>query len=128
VLEAVNERFRKYVPARFGKYLDASKFGPGLGSTRSSELFRHVTSRNDEGTLNAATCASCHRPNGLGALSWPMDRVLISSFVKGGQMPLGSKLQELERAALYNRLIQDYFTIDDARPGILKAWLLGKIR
>jgi len=57
-----------------------------------------------------------------------MDRVVISSFVKGGPMPLGAKLEDLERAQLYKQLIQDYFAIDDARPGILKAWLLGKIR
>lgn len=129
VLEAVNGRFLKYVPARFGKYLDASKFGPGLGSTRSGELFRRVGSGTaGSTTFNTATCASCHRPDGLGALNWPMDRVLISSFVKGGQMPLGSKLQGPERAELYKQLIQDYFAIDDARPGILKAWLLGESR
>ena len=43
-------------------------------------------------------------------------------------MPLGSKLQDSERAELYQKLIQDYFAIDEAHPGILKAWLLGKIR
>jgi hypothetical protein len=126
IVEAVNERFLTYGPPRFDKYLDASKFGPGLGSTRSSELFRRVGS----GTTgsNATACVSCHHPNGLGSLNWPMDSTVISSFVKGGQMPLGSKLQEQERARLYEQLVQNYFAIDDARPGILKAWLLGKNR
>jgi hypothetical protein len=128
VLEAVNERFLTYGPPRFDKYLDASKFGPGLGSTGPGELFRRIGSGTAGSTFNAATCASCHRPDGLGALNWPMDRVVISSFVKGGQMPLGAKLQDSERAELYKQLIQDYFAIDDARPGILKAWLLGKVR
>jgi hypothetical protein len=55
-----------------------------------------------------------------------MDKTLISSFVKGGQMPLGAKLQNLERTQLYRRLVQEYFSTDEANPGTLKAWLLGK--
>jgi hypothetical protein len=54
-----------------------------------------------------------------------MDSVLIQSFVKGGQMPLGHKLTIAERNLLYRKLIQEYFALDDANPGILKAWLLG---
>ena len=73
-------------------------------------------------------CGACHQPNGLGALNWPMDRVLISSYVKGGQMPFGYKLQAAERNRLYQKLIQEYFAIDEANPGILKAWLLGRRR
>jgi len=57
-----------------------------------------------------------------------MDKTLISSFVKGGQMPLNSELRTAERARLYKRLVQDYFSVDNTRPGILKAWLLGKMR
>ena len=129
LLEAVNERFLKYVPARFGKYLDASKFGPGLGSIGAGGTRHHPGSRFDEtGLAERASCAACHHPDRLGSLSWPMDRVLISSFVKGGQMPLGSRLQNAARAELYRRLIQEYFAIDDANPGILKAWLLSKRR
>jgi hypothetical protein len=54
-----------------------------------------------------------------------MDRVLISSYVKGGLMPLGLQLTTAERSRLYKQLIQDYFAIDEAKPGILKSWLLG---
>ena len=126
VVEAVNERFLTYGPPRFDKYLDASKFGPGLGSTRPGEIFRRVGS-GATGS-NATACVSCHHPNRLGSLNWPMDSTVISSFVKGGRMPLGSRLQERERARLYEQLIEDYFAIDDARPGILKAWLMGKNR
>lgn len=127
-LEAVNERFLTYGPPRFDKYLDASKLGPGLGSTRVGALSRRIGSGTAGNTSKTTLCASCHHPNGLGSLSWPLDRVLISSFVKGGQMPLGSDLQHSERAELYKQLIQDYFATDGARPGILKAWLLGKTR
>ena len=42
VMEAANERFLTYGPPRFDRYLDASKFGPGLGSMRPRELFRPV--------------------------------------------------------------------------------------
>src|SRR5215831_16996401 len=43
LVEAVNERFRAYDTARFGGYIDASKFGPGLGSTTvGAEAFRRV--------------------------------------------------------------------------------------
>ena len=132
ILEAVNERFLTYGPPRFERYLDESKFGPGLGSTRPpagpGELFRRGSGTSGSTTFTTATCASCHRPDGLGALNWPMDQSVISSFIKGGQMPLGSKLQDSERAELYKQLIQDYFATDKAHPGILKAWLLGKIR
>jgi hypothetical protein len=126
VLEVVNERFLQYVPARFDKYLDTTKFGPGLGSPVPDELRSPVGAGKMAG--NTTTCAACHQPNRLGALNWPMDRTLISSFVKGGQMPLGAKLQNLERAQLYRRLIQEYFSTDDVNPGVLKAWLLSKRR
>jgi len=129
VLKTVNERFLTYGPPRFDKYLDASKFGPGLGSTDASAIRHHSESRFDTaGLTEGASCASCHHPNGLGSLNWPMDRVVISSFVKGGQMPLGSRLSNAARAALYRKLIRDYFSVDDAKPGILKAWLSGKNR
>ena len=130
LVETVNERFRSYGPARFGGYLDPSKFGPGLGSLRDddSELFRRASFGGAKDTFKTVTCASCHRPNRLGSLNWPMDKTLISSFVKGGQMPLNSELRTAERARLYNQLVQDYFSVDNVRPGILKAWLLGKMR
>jgi hypothetical protein len=127
LVEVVNERFLQYVPARFDKYLDTTKFGPGLGSTIRAELHSPVAvGKSIAG--NTTTCAACHQPDRLGPLNWPMDRTLISSFVKGGQMPLGAKMQNLERAQLYRKLIQEYFSTDDANPGVLKAWLLGKRR
>jgi len=55
-----------------------------------------------------------------------MDRVLIRSYVKGGQMPFGSTLTAAQRSDLYDKLIQEYFSIDEQNPGILKSWLLGK--
>jgi hypothetical protein len=124
-VRVVNERFLKYGRPRFDKYLDASKLGPGLGSGNSSELLR---SGNSTVGVDGVKCAACHQPNMLGSLNWPMDRTIISSFVKGGQMPFGYQLQAAERTRLYKKLIQDYFTIDDASPGILKAWLLGRRR
>jgi hypothetical protein len=57
-----------------------------------------------------------------------MDQAVISSYVKGGQMPFGYKLQDSKREELYERLIQEYFATDDANPGILKSWLLGRLR
>ena len=82
---------------------------------------------NASTTANTA-CVSCHHANGLGSLNWPMDSKVISSFVKGGKMPYGMELSRRERAKLYSQLVQDYFSIDDSHPGILKAWLLGKNR
>jgi len=112
VVEAVNRRFLTYGAPRFGGYLDTAKFGPGLGSKRQQ--------------MNSSGCSECHQPNGLGSLNWPMDSVLISSFVDGGRMPLGSNLKESESNQLYQKLIDDYFSTDEIRPGILKAWLLGR--
>lgn len=120
LLTAVNERFLGYGPARFDKYIDVSKFGPGLGSMRPG--------KSTSNKFNTASCTSCHHAKGLGPLNWPMDSTLISSFVKSGRMPQGAQLRPAERTQLYRQLIQDYFAIDEERPGILKAWLLGKLR
>jgi hypothetical protein len=127
VLQAVNQRFRTYGPARFDKYLDPGKFGPGLGMANMEDREARFGA-NFGGTIvgRAMTCAACHNPERLGALNWPMDRVLISSYLKGGQMPLGYHLQVAQRRELYDKLIQEYFAIDEGRPGILKSWLLGK--
>jgi mono/diheme cytochrome c family protein len=119
-VDEVNARFLAYGPARFGEYLDVTKFGPGLG-LRASTQDHSIVSR-------AMNCATCHRREGLGSLSWPMDKTIVSSFVRGGRMPLGATLTTPERAELYRRLIHAYFSADDARPGTLKSWLLGKLR
>ena len=128
-LSAVNERFRAYGTPRFDKYLEQSKFGPGLSSAsweQRKERFGEDFVRTAVG--RAMNCAACHADGQLGALNWPMDRVLISSFIRGGQMPFGHRLQESDRDELHAKLIQEYFSIDDTNPGILKAWLLGRNR
>jgi len=126
---AVNQRFLTYSAPRFDRYLDATKFGPGLGSTDWPELERRYGPDFDNLVVGKSMgCASCHQPNRLGSLNWPMDRKIISSFIKGGKMPLGYDLQTFERAELYRKLIQDYFAIDDSKPGVLQAWLLGRLR
>ncbi|MDT5060287.1 MAG: hypothetical protein QOH63_746 [Acidobacteriota bacterium] len=128
-VEAVNQRFRSYGSPRFEQYLDQRKFGPGLGSAKWQES-SHRFGAGFDGTAvaHAMTCGACHNPERLGSLSWPMDRTIVSSFIKGGQMPLGYNLKEPERVELYRKLIQEYFSITDASPGILKSWLLGKLR
>lgn len=128
-LSTVNERFRGYGTPRFDKYLDQSKFGPGLSSAtweQRKQRFGEDFVRTDVG--RAMNCSACHAHDRLGSLNWPMDRVLISSYIKGGQMPFGQRLKEPERDELHARLIQEYFAIDDDNPGILKAWLLGRNR
>jgi hypothetical protein len=126
VVEAVNQRFRTYGPASFGGFLDPGKLGPGLGPLADGELMQPTSSRAVDENFRSVSCSSCHQPNGLGSLNWPMDKTLISSFVKGGRMPLNAELSAKERTILYNHIIDDYFSIDDAHPGVLKAWLLGK--
>jgi hypothetical protein len=126
---AVNRRFESYGPPRFENYLDARKFGPGLGfASVESRVRRFGANFKDTVVARAMTCSACHQSEYLGSLNWPMDKTLISSFVKGGPMPLGSELKPSERVELYNKLIQEYFATDSARPGILKSWLLGKLR
>jgi hypothetical protein len=73
-------------------------------------------------------CAACHQREQLGALSWPLDPVVINSYINGGQMPFGRKLEESRRDELHEKLIEEYFATDEANPGILKSWLLGKSR
>jgi hypothetical protein len=126
-VEAVNERFRTYGSPRFDKYLDPTRLGPGLSSASDASRQRRFGAGFDSTVVGGAmTCSSCHQPAALGSLNWPMDQVLISSYVKGGQMPFGSSLTAAQREELYQKLIQEYFSIDDASPGILKSWLLGK--
>ena len=124
MLEAVNARFQSYGPARFERYIDLTKFGPSLGSSANHP----VQTMSAAERFKTRECSSCHQQNGLGPLNWPMDATLIRSFVTGGQMPLNAQLSQLARTQLYNQLVSDYFEIDGSRPGILKAWLLGKGR
>jgi len=126
---AVNQRFRGYGSPRFGKYLDQTWFGPGLSSAGWDER----TKRFGAGLAGSAVgramrCADCHKPEWLGPLNWPMNQNMISSYVRGGQMPFGESLNQSERDDLYDKLIHEYFSTDDANPGILKGWLLGKRR
>ena len=126
-LLAVNQRFLTYGSPRFDKYLDERKFGPGLSSASFSDRKQRFGA-GFENTVagRSMTCSTCHQYNRLGAFNWPMDQVLISSFIKGGQMPFGHKLQPPERAEVYDKLIQEYFAVGASNPGILKSWLLGK--
>src|SRR5262245_20994387 len=126
-VETVNERFRSYGSPRFDKYLDPASLGPGLGSaTEESRSRRFGQAFGQTAAGSSMSCSVCHQPAGLGSLTWPMDRILISSYVKGGQMPFGSTLTGAQRSELYAKLIQEYFSIDEQNPGILKSWLLGK--
>ena len=128
-VEAVNRRFRGYGPARFDNYLDETKLGPGLGSATLEDRQRRFGDAFVESTVGRAMeCASCHQRDDLGSLNWPMDEVLLSSFVKGGIMPFEMPLDKAQRGELYEKLIQEYFAADDAHPGLLKSWLLGRLR
>jgi hypothetical protein len=126
-LLAVNERFRSYGSPRFGSYLDPKKLGPGLSSASREDRSRRF-GPNFEGTpaASAMVCSSCHSSERLGTLNWPMDRILIRSYVIGGQMPFGQHLKISERRELYAKLIKEYFATDEDNPGILKSWLLGR--
>jgi hypothetical protein len=126
-LRAVNERFLTYGIPRFGRYLDGTKLGPGLSTASSGNREQRFGPRFGEtSAAKAMVCSSCHNSQRLGALNWPMDKVLISSYINGGQMPRGHQLNVSDRSDLYTKLIQEYFAIDKNNPGILKSWLLGK--
>lgn len=126
---AVNQRFMTYGSPRFDKYLDERKFGPGLSSASLDARKQRFGEGFGETVVGRAmTCTTCHQHEGLGALNWPMDPVVISSYIKGGQMPFGNKLKVSERDELYEKLIQEYFATDEGNPGILKSWLLGRLR
>lgn len=124
----VNRRFRSYGPARFEKYRDEIDFGPGLSAASESDRQQRFGQFLSPRIKAAMNCGSCHMKGGLGTFNWPMDQVLLSSFIKGGKMPFGSDLKAEERDELYNRLIEEYFSTDETAPGILKSWLLGKRR
>lgn len=122
---AVNERLLTYGSPRFDKYLDAGKFGPGLGSAeRAARDKRFGAGFSETDVGRAMACASCHQREKLGVLNWPVDPVVIKSYLKQGQMPFGRALDASRRDELHQKLIEEYFATDDANPGILKAWLL----
>jgi hypothetical protein len=128
-VEEVNRRFRRYAPPRFDGYLDETKLGPGLGSATLADRTGRFGEDFANSTLGRAmACAACHERDNLGALNWPMDRIVISSYIKGGLMPFGATLDKSQRRELYEKLIQEYFATDNAYPGILKSWLLGRLR
>lgn len=128
-VEAVNERFRSYGVPHFGPYLDTRRLGPGLGAgNQASRILRFGQSFAASNVANAMSCAKCHRPDGLGYLNWPMDATLIESFIKGGPMPLGHNLTTVEREHVYENLIEEYFAVNRTNPGILQAWLEGRMR
>jgi hypothetical protein len=128
LVEAVNNRLRSYGAPRFGNYLNASKLGPGLSTASFDDRARRFgTDFGETAVAHAMSCSRCHSTDNLGDLNWPMDRVIVSSFIKGGRMPYGHQLTETERARLYDNLIGEYFAVSDTRPGILKSWLLGKM-
>lgn len=124
-LAAVNERFKTYGSPRFGGYIEPAKLGPGLSSASPAERSERFGAGFDQTTTaRAMVCSSCHNPERLGALNWPMDKTLIKSYVTGGQMPFGHKLRFAERNELHAKLVDEYFATDKTRPGILKSWLL----
>jgi hypothetical protein len=128
LVEAVNQRFRGYGVARFGRYVDLTKFGPGLGSSLPQSDSSNLSFATTANRFKTQSCVACHNTNGLGPFNWPMDSTLIKSFVTGGKMPLNAKLTIAERRALYNQLVNDYFAVNSSQPGILRAWLLGRSR
>jgi hypothetical protein len=126
-LLAVNDRFRTYGSPRFGGYLDQRKLGPGLSSaTPEARLQRFGRLFEATPAGSAMVCSACHNAERLGALNWPMDKILIRSYVTGGQMPFGHQLKVADRQQLYARLVQEYFAIDKNNPGVLKSWLLDQ--
>jgi hypothetical protein len=125
-LEDANNRLRSYGAPRFGKYLDERKFGPGLAAADpASRAQRFGEAFHKTVVADAMTCVRCHQDQKFGALNWPMSRKVVSSFVKGGQMPPTHDLNERDRDELHKKLVDEYFATDNANPGILKSWLLG---
>jgi hypothetical protein len=123
----VNERFRSYGSPRFGGYLDERKLGPGLSvASLENRTQRFGPGFDVSPASSAMVCSSCHNPERLGSLNWPMDKTIIRSYVTGGQMPMGHQLTISDRRDLYAKLVQEYFAIEKDNPGILKAWLLSK--
>lgn len=122
----VNSRFVGYGSPGFAGYLDQNLFGPGLGSASMQERDSRFGRGFSESSIGRAmACAKCHSSSGFAPLNWPMDNVIIGSFIRGGHMPPGANLNDSERDELYNKLIEEYFSVDDLHPGILKSWLLG---
>ncbi len=125
-LLSVNERFRSYGSARFGGYLDERKLGPGLSSASPEDRLRRFGAAFEKTPVGRAmVCSSCHNSDRLGALNWPMDKILIKSYVTGGQMPFGQSLSNRDRQQIYSSLIEEYFATEKHTPGVLKSWLLG---
>jgi hypothetical protein len=136
-LAAINKRFRTYGAPGFGGYVDPISQGPGLGandgaaaSGRSDSFLQACTSEVSfpdralafSHIKDAMNCAKCHDGLQLGSLNYPLNRVLLHSFVEGGKMPPQNSLTTDERRGLVHCLEAEYF---GSGPASFTGWLRG---
>lgn len=151
LVRRLNEKIRGYGPASFGGLLDPQSYGPPLGDPdrpRSAAFWHRCTRRF---SLNAAAlvrvkralaCANCHDGSDLSAINFPQaldtdqdhdvlrhpdsgrSMALVPTYVREGWMPPKSALRPVEREALINCLMLDYYD-STTRTGALVDWLAG---
>jgi hypothetical protein len=133
-IDAVNKRFKTYLPADFGGYIDLTKLGIGIGPVgpaaeqlRTADFMKicagsGTSPESVQRIKSSMTCAKCHNTDDLGELNYPVNRILLKSFVLGGKMPPKNDLTAPERQGLVNCLEAEYFGVDNASPNVLLNW------
>ena len=139
MVDAVNQRFRTYLPPSFHGDYDPNWFGPGLGTFRpnaSPDVLRERVRKalRNQGEVasvsqvasvaRSVNCARCHEPSFLQPLNAPLNPNTLNSYVLGGKMPPGASLTFPERRALVDVIVDDYFSSEPPENGILMDWLL----
>src|SRR5205807_131201 len=69
-------------------------------------------------------CARCHKS---GVLPIFPEADSVSPSEQPALLAVNQR-KAAERDQLYEKLIEEYFATDDVNPGILKSWLLGRLR
>ena len=151
LVRRLNRAIRGYGPASFGGLLDPQSYGPPLGDPdrpRSAAFWTRCTRRYslDAAALvrvkRALACAKCHDGSYLSPINFPQalhtdqdhdvlrhpdsgrSMALVPTYVRAGWMPPQSALRPVEREALINCLMMDYYD-STARTGALVDWLRG---
>ena len=137
-----NRRFRQYGKQDFGGYLDLQSLGAGLGphGPEADRLRTNAFLRTCTGGLaleqhelsmkkirDSMSCSKCHNPALGGALNYPVNEVLLRSYVLGGKMPPRNDLSKSERQGLLRCLEQEYFGTGGESPSVLLNWFKSSL-
>ena len=148
-LKTLNDRLKTFGSPDFGFGFDTEAYGPSVGPPDQERSLDDLQRWIQPITLppdslkrvrKAMNCAGCHNPSNLGRLNFPSALIsdhdfidllhpetrtpmpLIQEYIAQGWMPPHHKLSPLEKKALYQALMKEYFDVQ-SHSGVLVEWL-----